>query len=359
MKNICIITFHCAHNYGAVLQAYALKKYLEKIGNNVYFYNYRPKYLTNRYKIFEIRRFFSFNICKCINKISNELTIIFQRYDKYHLFEKFINKYLLNNKYNAITPGTLATYEVDYVILGSDQIWNTRLTNGLDKIYWGDLEVEIPCISYAASMECAIKPEYENYIKNRLLEFKAISVRENDLHDFLLSKLNIKTHIVTDPTFLLSEHDWMGISQPIKCPSRFILLYYFGYDKDLFDKIENYAIKVDCELVIISVGLNNDKRYINKISPENFIWLIKNAQLVITNSFHGTAFSIIFKTPFYTLKKEGSNSRIESLCRLANLENRILDGFNEEVVTIEKFNVDSNLESMINISKEYLKTSIK
>lgn len=359
MKNICIITFHCAHNYGAVLQAYALKKYLERIGNNVYFYDYRPKYLINKYKIFNLRRFISFNISKCINKTITELAIINTRYKKYHLFEKFINSFLLNNKNNAISPGTLATYGIDYIILGSDQIWNTNITKGIDKIYWGDLDIKIPCISYAASMECKVEPENEEYIKNSLTKFKAISVRENNLHDFLLDNLNIKSQIVTDPTFLLSEQDWLEISSPIIDTSKFILLYYFGYNKKLFDKIENYATKIDCKLIIITVGVNSDKRCLNTISPENFIWLIKNAQLVITNSFHGTAFSIIFKTPFYTLKKEGSNSRIESLCKLTNLEDRILDKFSEEVITLQKFKVDFNLENRINTSKEYLKTSIE
>lgn len=359
MKNICIITFHCAHNYGAVLQAYALKTYLENNGNNVYFYNFRPKFLTNKYKIFDIRRLFSFNIYKCICKFSTEISLIFQRYKKFHLFENFINVRLLNFKRKAISPGTLSTYGIDYIILGSDQIWNTHITKGLDKIYWGDLEMKIPCISYAASMECSIEPKYENYIKNRLSEFKAISVRENDLHDYLFEKLNVKSHIVTDPTFLLSEKEWMVISQPIKCPAKFILLYYFGCNNCLFDKIEKYATKNGCKLIIISVALNKDKRYINNVSPENFIWLIKNAQLVITNSFHGTAFSIIFKTPFYTLRKEGSNSRIESLCKLAHLEDRIIENFNEDEITLKKYIVDNNLESMINSSKEYLKTSIK
>lgn len=358
MKNICIITFHCAHNYGAVMQAYALKEYLLLMGYNVYFYDFRPEYLTKKYKTFNLNRYFSFNPCKLKKKLSNELPIIFQRHKKYHLFEKFITKNLLNNYNNAITPGKLAKFGIDYIILGSDQIWNTKLTKGLEKTYWGDLNCKVPCISYAASMECNIECDNEKYIKNRLSQFKAISVREEDLQNYLQKKLNIKSQIVTDPTFLLSEQDWMKISQPIKTPSKYILLYYFGYDKKLFDEIENYAKQIACELKIISVGVYNDKRYINQISPENFIWLIKNAQLVITNSFHGTAFSMIFKTPFYTLKKEGSNSRIESLCKFANLEDRVLDKFNKEKITLTTYTIDNKLDDLINESKEYLNKSL-
>lgn len=359
MKNICIITFHCAHNYGAVLQAYALKEYLTRKGCHVFFYDFRPDYLTKKYKTFNSNRFFSYNPCKCWKKLQNELPVIFQRCKKYDLFEKFIDRYLLDNKGNAITPGKLSTYKIDYIILGSDQIWNTQLTKGIEKSYWGDLGMETPCISYAASMECNIKSEYEKYIKERLIKFKAISVREEDLQSLLWNKLNVKSEIVTDPTFLLSELDWIKISQPIKSPSKYILLYYFGYNKSLFDKIEKYAIKAGCELKIISVGVYNDKRYINPISPENFIWLIKNAQMVITNSFHGTAFSIIFRTPFYTLKKEGGNSRIESLCNLANLGNRILDDFNEERVLFQDFDIGNDLNNLINSSKEYLNKAVE
>lgn len=356
--NIGIITFHCAHNYGAVLQAYSSKTFLESLGHTVYFIDYRPNFLTDKYKVYNWKRYLSLSPIKMLTKFKNEIPIRKERIKKYLHFERFINDILLDKGRKACR--TKKDYQkLDILFLGSDQIWNTKLSLGIKPFYFGDIGIDLPIMVYAASLEDSIEPSLIEYMKKRLPKMKSLSVREPNLSLFLKEKVNIQTEIVVDPTLLLSSKDWEKLAVPVSAPQRYVLMYYFGYNPEVFYQAEKFAIAHDCTLKIISVGVYNDSRYINVVSPENFIWLFKNASFVLTNSYHGTAFSIINHIPFYTEMKSGKNYRIKHLCMITGYSDRIIQCFTSDMEWRRLPEHSKRLEEYIKLSKQFITNSLK
>lgn len=354
---IGIITFHCAHNYGAVLQAYASKFFLESLGHDVYFIDYRPRFLTHKYKVFNLYRFFSFSISKTIKKISYELPLLCDRRLKYIKFEKFINNYLLCDGLRSCK--TIEDYKkLDCIYLGSDQIWNTDLVGTDISFYLGDLGLDVPVFSYGASLESNISIKYKDIFTKSLKRMVAVSVREIESQRLLKEDVDIDSEFVVDPTLLLTNEQWSNIIEPMDVDKPYVLFYYFGHDMNTINSAEIFAKKNGCELFIVSVGVYKDKRYINNISPENFLWLIKNASYVLTNSYHGTVFSIIFDKPFYTLKKKGSNIRIYNLCDLSGYKDRIIDSIDTDLEWKELSYPNVNLSNSIKKSKQFINQTI-
>ena len=165
---IGILTFHCAHNYGAVLQCYATQEFLRSKGYDVEIINYRPEYLLRPYKLFDKTRFKANNPIQFIKKIIIELMIFKMRYKRWKGFEKFINNRLSVGC--VVTKNTLPS-DCNAYIIGSDQVWNPRITRGFDSIYFANFpfeKEEKKYISYAASMETKSLDEtqIEFYKKN-------------------------------------------------------------------------------------------------------------------------------------------------------------------------------------------------
>ena len=214
MKKIGILTFHCAHNYGAVLQCYALQETLKKMGHDVEVIDYRPQYLLSPYAVFNINRIKSNNPLKIIKRSIRETILLGVRLKRYYTFYQFIkNKLSLSSritKYNI--PESYDVY-----IMGSDQIWNPKITEGFDPVYFGNFNFQKGSkkyISYAASMEAnELNNQAKNTYKKFLKNFDSISVRENQLAELLqpLSEKNIET--VLDPTLLADNQIWDNIAQ--------------------------------------------------------------------------------------------------------------------------------------------------
>lgn len=172
---IGILTFHAAHNYGAVLQCYALQEYLKSKGNEVFVIDYRSKYLLDCYKWFNCKLFI-----KSIVKFTfiKEWKKMLDKRKRSNKFETFIQ-----NRLNIINVSILKTNFFDYIVIGSDQVWNTKLTNGYDKYYWGQFchPVQTKIISYSASLELIWPKDEDDNVKKMLSNFERISVREKDL----------------------------------------------------------------------------------------------------------------------------------------------------------------------------------
>ena len=150
---IGLLTFHCAHNYGAVLQCYALQETLISMGHEVEVINYRPKYLIASYKRFELHRFISLNLINSLKNSIKEALLAGRRFRRYKAFEEFItNRLNLSERVNANNIPS----KYDIYIIGSDQIWNPKITKGFDSVYWGQFKFPKErrrYIAYAASME--------------------------------------------------------------------------------------------------------------------------------------------------------------------------------------------------------------
>lgn len=218
---IGIITFQCAHNYGAVLQAYGLKEYLKSLGYSVNIINYRPHYKVNTYRKFNPRYWLSRNPYKCIIRLFTEIIVKPTRIKRWYAFEDFMNGYL--ELYPHSKDEDYSMFHT--LILGSDQIWNPGLTGGnFDKVYFGG-NAKCNIISYAASSRFEnLSKQQKSFFSDSLLKLKQISVRESSLAKLLQPLVNKEIITVVDPTLLAGKKIFDKIAVPPK-KEKYLLLY--------------------------------------------------------------------------------------------------------------------------------------
>lgn len=325
---IGILTFHCAHNYGAVLQCYALQEVLKSMGYNVEIINYRPKYLLNQYKKFCFNRLISRNPIRMLKIWINEIMTINKRKKRYEAFQTFIETRL-----NLTLPveGKNIPSSFDVYIMGSDQIWNPQITKGFDSVYFG--EFKFPkngkkYIAYAASMEASsLNQESKTFYSRVLKNFDAISVRENTFAQLLQSLTNKKIETVLDPTLLTDSAIWDSIIKHPSIREPYVLVYQVRRDKNTKRIADNIAKQLHAKVIEITANLSCKllRNTYQSCSPEEFLGWIKYASCVITTSFHGTAFSIIYNKSFYCLKLGKGDTRAASLLQELELENRMIE----------------------------------
>ena len=359
---IGILTFHCAHNYGAVLQCYATQEFLRSKGYDVEIINYRPKYLLDPYKLFNSKRLLSKNPISIIKGTIRELILFPTRLNRWLNFEKFINhKLILSNKVkNKLIPSTYDVY-----IVGSDQIWNPLITKGFDEIYFCNfsfIKGKKKYIAYAASMESKILDNNisQHYYQN-LLRFDAISVRETDLLKLLQPLLNVPIVQVLDPTLMISPYVWYSFPQKL-IKGKYVLVYEVRKNSNTIRIARHIAKQIGAQVKVLVACLQFHSKEINQsASPEDFVNYVRNASCVVTTSFHGTAFSIIFNRPFYTVRlNDGADSRSASLLKSVDLEDRLIDVVDApEFTQIEYLEVNRKINILRDKSQNYILKNLK
>lgn len=318
-----ILTFHRASNYGAVLQTYALNKFLNNNNVNSEIVDYRDNRVDNEYKLF--RRGSSLK-----RKIRDIIYYPIQN-KKNNKFEEFRKKHILISE-KVYTKSNIkeANKTYDYFITGSDQVFNYKLTD-FDKNYFlSFVDDSTKKISYAASlgMDKIPSDKIEEY-SNLLKDFYKISLREKQNKQMIEDLINREISINIDPTFLISKEEWLDIAEVPK-EKDYILVFVMQRNKSMFSFAEKLAKEKKCKIIYIP---NDYKRIVKgkykyNISPSQWLGYFKNAKYVITNSFHGLAFSIILNKDFYIeLQKEPAkaNARMIDLLKEFNLEDRIVD----------------------------------
>lgn len=312
MMKIGILTFHNAHNYGAVMQAYALRSVLRRSGHEAAILNYRnqaidahyPKQLPFDRTEFSARRQTDWN-------------------KQYRKFSRFIDHVLLEDQTAALGIEDLERLKMDCFICGSDQIWEPWLTNGLDRVYFLDFNTKARKISYGASKAAPVFSNLEKeYFREKLLQFEAVSVREESLATALKRDCYVEAETVLDPTFLLDAEDYMAVAEPINVTQPFVLAYYLSEEEQLFNCAQKVAEQLKQPLVEIHFYRTERSSgwQVADCGPGEFLTYFRNASCVLTNSFHGVAFSIIFQRPFYAVY--GKDSRKDSILNKLNLTER-------------------------------------
>lgn len=333
-----ILTFHDAHNYGAVLQAYALKKYITKLGHNARIINYHHYTIPDGFP-----------------KENNE--------KRWENFNSFIQKLIDYDEEVYQTEEELEKLDIDVWICGSDQIWNTEITNGINKGFFLNFKTKGKKISYAVSMGIPELPkeheeEFEKCIKN--LDY--ISVREETLKKYV-EKFTDKPIIkAIDPTFLLEKEDYDELIQENK-QEDYILINELGPDDRLIKIAEKIANERNLKIIELNDKKKENYKYeqISDASPMEYLSLIKNSKVIITNSFHGTVFSIIFEKEFYTITRLNRNSRMENILDIVGMRDRLIDKV-EEIENVKKQDYNKaykNLEIEIEKSRRFLKDVIE
>lgn len=318
---IGILTFHRAHNYGAVLQAFALQEYLRTRGYDVEIIDYRQPYIEKVYKCFSLKRCISKNPLVCLLKLKNELNLYTKRRQKKLYFKRFRCKYLkISDRpvYNIKEiPQTFDIY-----LHGSDQIWNKKLLGGYDMIYFGGYKTHKFSLkaSYAASFEDKeIEDRDKLLFKRGLSLLDYVSVREEKLIDRIQPLTTKKIVSVIDPTLLAPIDIWNNMIHPVN-DKHYLLTYVVGIKNK--EKVRDcaYFIHKKTGLPIVSVNELSP-------SPEDFVSYIKFADYIISDSFHATVFSILYEKDFYTVASgTSSDVRFTELLKALSIEDRIIRG---------------------------------
>ncbi len=362
---IGILTFHCAHNYGAVLQCYALQETLLSMGHEVDVIDYRPEYLSAPYRVFVFNRYHDSSSFYIMKHLAEEIILLTKRMKRVKAFNSFIKE---NLHLSAEVEGRMISDKYDAYVIGSDQVWNAALTGGrFDPIYLADFQFDKSdkkYIAYAASMGKVRFPDSdsEQYFMNRLVAFDAVSVRESSLKDFIGGQAGLKADVVLDPTLLADSRIWDKIARKPNIHGKYVLVYQVGKSTDAVRIAEEIARQKGAEVIEMSSWMSPkfSRRKRQCASPSEFVGMVKHAECVVTTSFHGTAFSAIFRKPFYCVRQGGGvDSRSESLLRMLGLEDRLVDkDFNPIFEPVDYSGVEVALERERNMSLKFLKESL-
>lgn len=356
---IGILTFYYAHNYGAVLQAYALLTYLRKKGHESYIIPYKNKEILKMYPPRLKPLIAKKNIINpmkwslCFSELKKVLCSKKEWQRQYNKFENFISNYLVEDE---TKPWNNIANSMDIIFFGSDQIWEQNIIGQNERIYLGDFQTRAKKISYAASC-FSEKSVFTKYMIEKLKDFSLISVRENKLSERLKKELQKDIYIVCDPVFLLDKSVYKKLVSKNIDYGKYVLFYFVSEDKEL-QKICNRIRKqkkirvIEIHYFKMQIRKKIDSYY--DIGPIEFLTLFYHADFIFTNSFHGTAFSIIFEKDFLV---KSMNIRLFNLLRLMNLENRIINTYEEWKKTKKSTAIDYDKVNIFR--KRYIKRSKK
>ena len=357
---IKIITCHNVYNHGASLQAFALVSYLKDLGHDVEIIDYLPYYLEHYYLWGHISPAYDKPFVRtayCFAKLPYRVRCLTLDKRK-KAFDSFTREYLPLTALKYRSVEELRNYPpfADVYIAGSDQIWNSAFLNGRDPAFYLQFGPKhIRKASYAASFGTNdVNIAYQRDVYKWISEFDYVSVRERTGVKILESLGIFNGNQVLDPVFLLSQKDWEALISDFNITDRYCLYYGFAGDNEA----ESSAVKMAHKKGIKIYSLNDSSicdKSLNRCGPIDFLALIKNAEFVITSSFHATSFSIIFEKRMIVYKrKEELNTRIIDLLSSVGLSNCLMEPADFRIVDIDYTKVKRALEEMIAISMGFL-----
>lgn len=353
------LTTYDVYNFGASLQAYALQQYLISLGHDVEIINYQPEYLTRKYDYkwvnpeSKLSKYAITRIAYRIMKFLQRQTTLGRKRE----FDIFNHNVLKETSIRYTTYESLCSNppKADLYIVGSDQIWNVFYEAGRDPAFFLEFVKDGYKASYAASFSYLdIDNENKKRISKSLSKFKAVSVRESHGIEILKS-MGIKGEWVLDPVFLLNVNQWK--SNMVDCIPKedYLLIYDFEGNKNLKSFAIEYAKKYNLKIYAITDTyplLYADKNF-TKAGPKHFVSMIYNCKAFISNSFHGTAFSILFNKPVFVFNRHRHkvNSRMESLMTLFGL-NECIEPDITNIEAYSKFFDYNRINSVIERERE-------
>lgn len=366
---IGILTFHRALNYGAFLQAFSLKRYLEQLGNYVDVIDYWPKDHLEIYTLFSFAQFrrlpFLSSLKYSIHSIMKMNRFLKRKRKMESLWTTFFK---LNKKISYMSPQGLMSLDYDYVVYGSDQIWwkwNNQPNGLFDWTYWGDfLPKSIKKVSYAASMGVMeLNDSEKKEIAQRLENFQSISVREKHLQRLIQSLTEKEVFHVIDPVFLTPKEIWEKFAKDPTRNKKYVLLFNLMNSSEAKKIAEKKAKSMHCDLIEITASVKPLKigRFIYQtLDAFEFVGFVKNAEFVVTSSFHGTALSIILEKQFFFVGNGKNLERVTSLLEILNISDRLIKtGDKGPVNSINYMSVKNLLEKEVHKSIEFLSKSLQ
>ncbi len=355
---IGILTFHRAHNYGAVLQCYALQEFFKSEGHEVFVIDYRQPWIESFYSIMHLK-YVRMNL-KHPRAILRHVLSLFSRIKRIRKSEKIFGNF--RDKYFHLTKACKSgnfDFSCDLIVIGSDQLWSTTcLGDKFDPVYLGSLKAENSpkIIGYAISANVrSINRLGSENLKVVAKRFDKLSFREECLIS-TIKKLSGKDYpLCVDPTLLTDETFWSSVINKKWEKQKYIVIYQARpYEAEPFllrRKAEQYVKNSGKTLNIIDLS---DMTY----DVDDFISAIKYAEFVLTTSFHATVFSLLLKTPFYSFKlKDGHDGRYENLLNAVGAVDRCVDvDFEPKYAEIDFECIQKNINDYVKPSKIFLRT---
>ena len=384
-KKVGIVSCYFKHNYGSMLQAYATQKILDdmnienetiNIDKNIDFSNGKKKYYMGQVFNFQFIKsklgMIKLKLDKKINKnLGKNISISDKKY------EEFRKNFRLTEPYKTYAElNEKAEKDYSSVIVGSDQLWlPVNVVADYYTLNW--VPEDVNKISFSTSFGVSVIPEkYKEAYKKFLNRINYLSTREVAGQKIIKDLTDRDATLVCDPTLLFNKNEWMSIQkeEPI-IKGKYIFCYFLGKNIEHRKFAERLKEKTGYKIV----SLNHADEYVKysdmfadeapyDVGPAEFLNMIRNAEYVCTDSFHGTVFSLINNVKFFTFRrysnksKVSTNSRIDSLLGIVNLKDRLINGDEDVEKEIEKKidfeNVNIKLEEFRNTSKEFLKNAL-
>ena len=365
MTDVLLATLFAVDNFGSSLQTYATCKMIEQTGGNVKVINYISPRLRFLNLLFKNQSGNFYSLMQMPKRIA--LGVFVRKRKK--IFNRFLHKYMQFTKYyrdyNELEKNPP---KADIYVTGSDQVWNSNYNQGVEKFFYLDFApASAKRIAFSASIGMQDIPEDEKAETKALLQkYSAISVREDRAKE-LIEELGITpVKHVLDPTMLLDEDDWTPLMQKIDALEDvpYLLLYQLNKNSDMDRIAQQIAEEKGLKIVKIELSfLHRNKKYFNITfaSPNQFLWLFSHASYVVTDSFHGTAFSINFNRQLSIVFPLRFSSRLASAAKMFGLENRIVDkgGVVNAEQEIDYAPINEKLNQYRQEAKEFLRKAIK
>lgn len=354
--DVGILTFHCADDYGAMLQAFALKNYLCRRGISTDIIRYEPFFMTGRYwwipyvpakKISDIfrlgRRGWAEH--RTMGRDFFKLKSYMNKFRKEHLVKGRHRKLFFCNQ--------LEKLPYRYYIVGSDQIWNPEITYGLKKAYFGAFTNarKEKVIAYAASLGGEkLSSDYKSEFSELIKSVDIVSVREVGAASYVSACCSKEIAVTCDPVFLEDRNEWMKIE---KIPEKtgYILVYVTQRNRELTDYVRKLSQQKGLSVVELRTSTSGPGESFPvdyESGPAEFLGYIHKADYIVTNSFHAAAFSVIYHKKFLVFLHHGRGARLLHMLSLCGLEERLYQN-----------NLDIDIDSEINWCDVMLKMNKK
>lgn len=353
---IGIYTQPLSHNYGGILQNYALQHVLKKMG-----YNPITIYL-GKYNYVRLVKDFIWNMISIVLRKSlyRKITLPMKQNKYEAVFYPFIQSYIaVTKRIIKCSSRFIKSLEFDAIIVGSDQVWRPCFNDIYDSYLLFAKDIDIPKIAYAASFgvdRWEYTPEQTNKCCELIKQFKAVSVREASGVNLCKKYLSTDALEVLDPTLLLNQSEYEILCRHIRYEAEdYLLVYILDEDEDKELYVEEFAKQHN--LIVKQIHAENQV----SMSVEEWLSLFRDAAYVVTDSFHGTVFSILFQKEFISLLNKGRGaSRFESLLNKLQLSDRlIVDNQSISSGQIDWENVSDLLEKYRKESMLFLENAIK
>ncbi|WP_447878574.1 polysaccharide pyruvyl transferase family protein [Serratia fonticola] len=366
---VAILTLPLHTNYGGNVQAFALQKVLRDMGHAPVMINYRKSVIRRNIIIRVLSK-----IKRLIVKEENNMGYRFtskerKEIDKHHDF--FINDYLdcSSPLYNEDELRSFVESEgFDVLIVGSDQVWRPKYTPNIEPFFFGFLKERdgFKKIAYAASFGSDVweyTPQQTELCAKLLQDFSSVSVRESLGVEMCKKYLNVTAEHVLDPTLLLDKSEYIKVFNNKNLPDNQgkVFNYLLDSSDDKFELLQRISQHLGKEIFSTYPSKTiKHSRFINDINDYQFpqveAWLksFYDADFVITDSFHGTVFSIIFNKPFIAIcNKSRGAARFYSLLKILELEDRLVNNFSEVKSEVINSNIDfDKVNRLLNEAKQ-------